>query len=516
MNSSKFKILTSFLLVLSLFLTTGFTKAKFEPKTVYRVYLKGKSIGMIRSKEELEQYINKKQDEIKTKYNVKKVYLPADLDISKEITYKDDIQSIEEIYNQIKDISPFTINGYVVKIKGIESSNSKEKKEKVKTNYIYVLDKKVFTESIENTVKSFISEEDYKNYAEKTQSEIVDTGKYIDNLYIKNKITIKKDKIPIDKKIYLNKAELSKYLLFGTTEDQATYTIQDGDTIADVAFNNKMSVEEFLISNPSLHDENSLLSPGQVVKIGYLQPQFSFVEEDNIVFKEEKNYNTETEYDNEKNIGYEEVKQAGAKGENKVTQKVQKINGEIVNAVTTSTEVLKEPVTEIIVKGGKKSYYAGNSYGSVVATKGQWGWPATCSSISSPFGYRWGGFHDGTDIYGCGYNSSIFAVQSGTVVASAAKPCNGWGCYYDSASGNSYGDNGEYIVIDHHNGYFSIYAHLCAGCRVVSVGDYVEKGQIIGGMGMTGAATGIHLHYGMFVGGMPYAGGSAINAMILY
>ena len=38
-----------------------------------------------------------------------------------------------------------------------------------------------------------------------------------------------------------------------------------------------------------------------------------------------------------------------------------------------------------------------------------------------------------------------------------------------------YGDNGEYIVINHHNGWYSLYAHLCPGCRYVQAGDYVEK-----------------------------------------
>ena len=120
-----------------------------------------------------------------------------------------------------------------------------------------------------------------------------------------------------------------------------------------------------------------------------------------------------------------------------------------------------------------------------MATRGWWGWPATCGTVSSPFGYRWGSFHDGTDISGCGYGSNIFAAQAGTVEVSAKKPG-----YY----AGGYGDNGEYIVINHHNGFYTLYAHLCPGCRAVKAGDYVEKGQVIGGMGMTGAATGVHLH----------------------
>lgn len=495
----KHKILLVCILFLSFFINTGFSNISQKPKTVYKVYLKGKVLGNIESKESFEKYIDNKQEEIKKKYQVNKVYVPEDLDIIKQITFEDNVKTNEEIYKKIKDISPFTINGYVIKIKSIDSKDDNDKKSKYQS--LYVIKKDIFTKSIEKTVKSFIAPEEYDNYANDTQKEIQDTGKIIENIYIKNKITIKKDKIPIDKVIYQNIDELSKYLLFGTTDPQATYTIQEGDTISDVAFNNKISVEEFLIANPDLQDENSLLSPGQVVTLGILKPQFSLVEEDHVVFREEKNFTTETRYDNDKLVGYEEVIQAGIKGENKVTQKIQKVNGEIVNTVSTSTEIIKEPVTEIIVKGGKhESYssYYGNGYGSVVATKGQWGWPASCSTVSSGFGWRWGVLHDGTDIAGCGYGSNIFAAQSGTVAVSSSKV-----------------DNGQYIVIDHHNGYYTMYAHLCVGCRYVKEGDYVEKGQVIGGMGQTGAATGVHLHFAIW-NGYPYRGGVALNAMNFY
>lgn len=495
------KIVMTILLLFSLVVTMGFTNINNEPHTVYRVYLKGKSLGLIKSKTSFENYIDKKQDEIKRKYNVKKVYVPTDLDIEKEITFSNELKTNKEIYDEIKDVSPFTIDGYVVKIRGLETKDEKGKTIKPTVQKIYVVKKEVFTNSIEKTAKSFISAEDYENYANDTQKEIEDTGKIIEAIYIKNKITIKRTKVPVDKQIYETEDDLSKYLLFGTTKDQAKYTIKDGDTIGDVAFNNKISVNEFLIANPELQDENSLLSPGQVVTLGILKPQFSLVEEDHVVKREQKKYNTETRYDNNQLVGYEKVLQKGIVGENKVTQKVQKINGETVNAVTTATEIIKEPVSEIIIKGGKKSSYSeyyGGGYGTVVATRGQWGWPASCSSISSPFGWRWGVLHDGTDINGCGYGSNIFAAQSGTVVQSSYKY-----------------DNGQFITIDHHNGYYSMYAHLCNGCRYVNVGDYVEKGQVIGGMGQTGFATGVHLHFAIW-SGYPYRGGVALNAMNFY
>lgn len=497
--NNKSKLLIILLIITSIFFTTGFVNINTKPKTLYRVYLQGKSLGLISSKKEFEKYIDEKQQEIKKKYNVSKVYIPTDLDIEKEITFDNNVRSVKEVYEEIKDNSSFTIDGYAIKIKGLDSKDSEGKKIKGQTQTIYVLDKKVFTNSIERTVKSFISEEDYNNYANGTQKEIETTGTIIENLYIKNKITIKKDKIPVNKDIYQTEDELSKYLLFGTTKDQAKYVIKDGDTIPDVAFNNKISVEEFLIANPDLQGEHSLLAPGQVVTLGILKPQFSLVEEDHVVKDEEKKYTTKVEEDPNQYTSYQVVKQKGENGINRVTQKIQKVNGETVSVVGLAglTEVLKEPVEEVVVKGTKQPAWSGG-YGNLIITKGMFGWPATCSSISSPFGWRWGTLHDGMDIAGCGYGSNIFAAESGTVYTVSYKY-----------------DNGQYITIKHDNGYYTMYAHLCSGCTYVKTGDRVKRGQPIGGMGQTGFATGVHLHYAIWTG-PPYYGGTALNPMAFY
>ena len=499
--NKKFKILVFIVVLFTFIFSTGYTTINPKPKTVYRVYLSGKSLGLIKSKKSFENYVNEQQKSIKEKYKVDKVYAPAELDIVKEITFDDDLKSNKEIYEEIKDISSFTIDGYSIKIKGLESKDSNGKKVTGKNQTIYVLDKKVFTNSVEKTAKSFIKPEDYENYANDTQPEIKETGTIIDNIYIKNKITIKKDKIPVNKTIYQTEEDLSKYLLFGTTKPQAKYTIKDGDTISDVAFDNKISIEEFLIANPDLQDENSLLSPGQEVTLGILKPQISIVEEDHVVKDEEQNFNTKTEEDPNQYTDYSQVKQTGIKGLNRVTQKVQKVNGETVSLVGVSTEVLKEPVEEVVVKGTKQRSYGGGwsgGYGDLIVTKGMFGWPATCSTVSSPFGWRWGVLHDGMDIAGCGYGSNIFAAESGTVYTVSYKY-----------------DNGQYITIQHDNGYFTMYAHLCSGCTYVKQGDRVQRGQPIGGMGQTGFATGVHLHYAVWTG-PPYYGGTALNPMAFY
>ena len=103
MNSKKRKIGLLTLLAATIF-TTGFTSISNTPQAMYRVYLKGKSLGLIESKQSFENYIDEKQDEIKKKYNVDKVYAPTDLDIVKEITFDSNIKTNQEIYDEIKDL----------------------------------------------------------------------------------------------------------------------------------------------------------------------------------------------------------------------------------------------------------------------------------------------------------------------------------------------------------------------------------------------------------------------------
>ena len=463
------------------------------PNTYYRVYLNNKNLGLIKSKESLESYIDKKQNSLKEQYGVSTIYAPEGLKIVKEITYSNDYQSTKTIYNKIKKESSFTIDGYKITIRPYNSSDKKEN-----PLIIYTINKKVFTESVDKTVKSFVTDEDYKIYSSGKKQTIDDVGKIIKKIYIGNKISIKKSKISTNNKIYTSTNSLSKYLLFGGNDNESKYVTKEGDTISDVAYNNKMAPEEFLIINPNFKDANALLYPGQTVNIGTLSPRISIVEEDKVVAYQEKKYQTETRNDNSKLVSYSEVIQKGVDGKDKVTQEVQKVNGETTNIVPISTEEVTPAITEIVVKGTQGSGYGNvtSGYGNVLATRGEWGWPATCASISSPFGYRWGTLHDGTDIAGCGYGSNIFAAMEGTVVKVSYKY-----------------DNGKYIVIQHPNGFYTMYAHL-SGYNVQE-GQRVSKGQVIGYMGQTGFAKGVHLHYSIWYG-YPYYGGKVYNAMSFY
>ena len=479
-------------------------ESKIEsPRQLYNVYLAGKSIGIIESKEALENYIDEKQQELKNKYHVDKVYAPNDLDIVKEITYDNKISTVEEIYKKIENIkgaSSFTIDGYKIYIKGIEKKNEDGTTTTTDDVTLYVLDKDIFTNSVTKTITAFIDKDTYEAYLNDTQNKIEgnNTGTIIENLYIQNTITIKKDRIPAGDKIYETEEELSKFLLFGTTDEQETYIVKAGDTIEEISNNNKLSTEEFLIANTNFKTAQDLLYPGQEVKLGLISPKFDLVEVEHVV--SQKSIKMETIYkdDDTQYVGYEKVEQDGKDGLALVTEKIQLVNGEIQDTVQANNVVLSPSINKIVVRGTKR--YSSSSLGPNVDVPvgiGSWVWPTNSPyTISSYFSWRWGKHHDAVDITGSGYGSPIKAANNGIIVQSG----------YTSTNGN-------YIVIAHQNGYYTLYAHMAA--RYKQVGDIVMAGDQIGTMGNTGFAYGVHLHFGLYKG-YPFRGGVAINPLNLY
>ena len=99
--------------------------------------------------------------------------------------------------------------------------------------------------------------------------------------------------------------------------------------------------------------------------------------------------------------------------------------------------------------------------------------------------------HTGVDVNINVTGKKIVAVKDGTVVTSTAL----------RNSNGTYRSYGEYVVIDHHDGTMTLYAHMYPDSRTVSVGDTVVQGQVIGTVGTTGNSTGNHLHFEVRING---------------
>ena len=529
----------------------GFTNRKSKnPNSYYQVYLDGEQLGTIKSKRELENYIDSQADiirdnvrdyenkieainatkdvidsisdesfktmsnkdrisylinnksklnisdtkydsikiysenklwsmsdsditEMKNYYEENKIYLESDkiytpngIEMKKVLTYEPTTVSTGEMYKKIIEKKNCTIPGYKFTIKKSDGSESN----------VFVTDKSIFSDSIDTMASIFVGENRYKNYKDDNQSEIDGTGEVINNVYVEEDIAYKAVNISTDEKIYTDSTELSQYLLYGDNHDESTVTVAAGDSISSIAYNNKISVEEFLISNPEYTSEDNLLYAGKQVKIAKVDPQINIVEEKYSVNDIESNYRTVEVYDDNITEGDQIVTQEGEKGLDRVSQNVKSVNGEIAYVEPVSKETVKNPVDKKITVGTKVI--------PSVGSMSSWGWPTAGGyTISSRFGYRIavfgeGNFHTGLDIAGTGYGSPVYASNNGVITK------------IEYASTYGY-----HIIINHNNGFYSVYAHMSGFVSGLRVGSIVERGQQIGYVGSSGWATGPHLHF---------------------
>ena len=146
--------------------------------------------------------------------------------------------------------------------------------------------------------------------------------------------------------------------------------------------------------------------------------------------------------------------------------------------------------------GGSEEEGGGESGGSSGSSSSSSGWLYPLPyrvAVTSAYGYRvhpvtgaWS-FHAGVD-RGAGEGTPMYATRSGIVTTAT----------YSDVYGN-------YVTINHGDGYSSLYGHMTH--YVVSAGEYVSQGEVIGYVGSTGWSTGPHLHFTI------YYNGSTVNPM---
>lgn len=269
-------------------------------------------------------------------------------------------------------------------------------------------------------------------------------------------------------------------------EEETFVTVQPGDTPIGIAEANGISLSELFTLNP---DIESQMYAGTQVKLSREVPFLAVRVTREEVSTREIAFSQETVEDDSQYTDYKKVTVEGVNGEEELREQVVYINGYESERTLLESTVLSEPVTEVTTVGTKKrpvySYGGSSSYNGAVGNygSGTFRWPVAGGSISSGYGYRWGRFHKAIDIAApCGTN--IYAADSGTVTFA------GWG---------GSGGYGNYLIIDHGNGFKTLYAHC--NSLYVTAGQKVSKGEVIAGVGATGFATGYHCHFEVILNG---------------
>lgn len=438
-------------------------------------------------------YMRKYIDEYKIYSYVDNVYKPIGIKIEKINTYSKNVMSEDKIYEKIVELKPCTIEGYQFRIKrenlrninyealfGSLSNISLEDVREYNSEdlIIYTTDKDIFDKSIEIFVEVFVDKDDYEKYKNKNQDEIVDTGKRIENIYLDHEITVKKTNVSVKERIFTNAEDLSSYLLYGDDINITTAVASSTDTISSFAYKNQISVEEFFLFNREFTSINNMFYNGQIINIVKLNPQINLIVEEYVIEDKEINYETIERYNENLNLGSRVVVQHGQNGINRIGQNVKRINGSITSIEPVSRETIVGSTNEIVDIGTKYIPYVGSL--------GSWGWPTEQGyTITSYFGYRpqifgEGNRHSGIDIAGVPYGSNVYASNNGTIIR------KGWS-----------NDLGYHIMINHNNGYYTLYAHLSGFPDDISLNSVVARGQVIGYVGDSGWASGTHLHFQM-------------------
>lgn len=183
-----------------------------------------------------------------------------------------------------------------------------------------------------------------------------------------------------------------------------------------------------------------------------------------VVLVEEIPFATEYIYDEEMWTVEKEIDIPGQEGKKEIVYHITRENGVEVNRTRINEKVIAEPVTQIEIHGTARVPNIGS---------GQFIWPVEGGGEITP-GRGFSAWHTGIDI-AADAGTNILASDSGIV----------W------FSGRG-GSQGNYIII-YHGSYWSLYLHN--EVNLVSEGDRVEQGDVIGRVGSTGRSSGPHLHF---------------------
>lgn len=404
----------------------------------YDVYLENEKIGTVREQESVLSIMDSLQQELSSTYDLD-VVLTKDIKFQQTKAKNKSITDIDDLRKTIKDKVGFLVYGYVLTVNGEEAGVLKTQEE---------------IDEVINKIK-----EPYMQNAEENN---------IKEVRIVEDVKIEKKLVPLYK--IGNSEDLYKYLTT-SSEEMKTHTVEVGESFWTIAKFYGLTVDELIAANPDKAPEK--LQIGDEVKLVVPKPVLTVETVSEVEYTDKIKYETKIEYNDNMYKTEKKVKVAGQAGEKKVLANEIRHNGIVVAREVIEEEVLKEPVTEVIIKGTKEPPKTVATGTFMMPTRG---------TISSRYGMRSGRMHYGLDI-AAKVGTPIYAADGGNVTYAGYK--------------SSYG----YLVeIDHGNGYKTRYAH-CSKI-LVKVGDKVYKGQHIANVGNTGRSTGPHLHFEVLKNGV--------------
>ena len=197
-----------------------------------------------------------------------------------------------------------------------------------------------------------------------------------------------------------------------------------------------------------------------------LSPRLDVSATRSVTYTEAIPYETITRENDTLDQTYRATVQEGSEGEAVVTAQIETLDGEEQRRTILARTVLSQATNEIVEIGTR----------NVGIGTGDFMVPVSSYTFTSGFKMRWGRLHGGVDL-AVPEGTPVYAADNGKVIV----------------AGNLGDGYGNYIILDHQNGYKTLYAHNSE--LLVSVGDVVAQGEQIALSGNTGNSTGPHVHF---------------------
>ena len=200
--------------------------------------------------------------------------------------------------------------------------------------------------------------------------------------------------------------------------------------------------------------------------LAQLSPRLDVSATRSVTYTEAIPYETITRENDTLDQTYRATVQEGSEGEAVVTAQIETLDGEEQRRTILARTVLSQATDEIVEVGTR----------NVGIGTGDFMVPVSSYTFTSGFKMRWGRLHGGVDL-AVPEGTPVYAADNGKVIV----------------AGNLGDGYGNYIILDHQNGYKTLYAHNSE--LLVSVGDVVAQGEQIALSGNTGNSTGPHVHF---------------------
>ena len=424
-----------------LFLVTIATVVVYNSATCFEYSYNDKVLGYVKDQEDVNRILELASDELSKEHNLN-LKINSDENISYKRVSKTDrtMDSEDMVLKKFTYLSDISTTATAINIDG--------------KDFVLCSDEKAAKDVLKKVQKEILGEDDLSKYKSVKFKEDVELKE------VKTSLTaVNSEKQAVEK------------VLSGGMETE-TYEIKEGDTVFDLCNKFGITQEELGEMNPTIA-ETGFIGVGDVIVLNKPAAALTVVTVEVSTFAEPIEFETEYRDDSDLYKGDTRVYQKGEDGKKKVKAKLIKENGKTVKRKDLSSEVLQEPVKEIVFRGTTER--------PKTAATGNLIFPVPGGTITSEFGYRWGRLHTGLDIAGY-IGLPIRAADGGTVVTAGYS-----------------GGYGLCIDINHGNGMKTRYAH-CSSLSV-SVGDKVYQGQNIGYVGNTGNSTGPHCHFEVIING---------------